>query len=72
MSDLEWVDVPAGQIRPGDRTKWGYGDAMKNSFRTVSRVERRGGGIIAIYHRETWEPFHDEYAETYPVTIARR
>lgn len=70
--DIEWFEVPAGQLRPGDRTKWGYGDAMRNSFRTVSQVKPRGNGIVAVYHHETWARFYDEYAENYPVTIARR
>ena len=71
-TDIDWVSIPAGEIRPGDRTKWGYGHGTDNLFRTVSRVERRGNGIVAIFHRETWEPFHDEYAASHPVTIARR
>lgn len=67
---IVWDKRPARELRPGDRTKWGYGHGTENLYRTVSRVEKRGNGIIRVYHRETWEPFCDEYAENHPVTVA--
>lgn len=69
---IVWEQRAAGTIREGDRTSWGYGQLMENSYRTVSSVERVGNGIIRIRHRETDDRFYSEYAETYPVTVAVR
>lgn len=69
-SPIAWRQVPAGTLSEGDRTKWGYGAQMQNSFRTVVRVEKRYGGIVRVYHRETDPRFYEEYAETFMVTAA--
>ncbi len=67
MRTEEFAQKPAGLIKPGDRTQFGTG--YDENWRTVSRVERRTGGIVRIYHRETRSDFYEEYGEQYLVNV---
>lgn len=69
--DIVWEQRRAGDLKVGDRDKWGYGHQMKNSYRTVSKVERWGNGIVRVWHRETDERFYETYAEDFRVTVAK-
>lgn len=66
----KWVKRQAKDLRPGDCDKFGDGPGMENSFRTVSRVEFVGNGIVHVYHRETIPSYYDMYGETFEVLVS--
>ncbi|WP_103206214.1 hypothetical protein [Microbacterium testaceum] len=67
---IKWVKRAAKDLRPGDCDKFGYGHGMENSFRTISRVEMTGRGIVRVWHRETLDSLFDEYGENHTVEVA--
>jgi len=63
MTDFK--PIPAGQVRVGQKTQFGTG--YESNWRTVSKVERQGRGIVRIFYTST--RFFDEYGEAYPIMV---